>query len=225
MESGSDRIGGLDFQISPKVYEPRLSGGASLEELLQLAELVEKGIPLTPELAQTINHGTSIGGARPKALINDERSKYIAKFSSGTDQYNVIKAEFMAMRLADLCDLNVAHVKLVHASGKDILLIGRFDREYSEKVWTRKLMLSGLTLPGLDEMTPHYAGYEDLTEADPSSVHKSKGNFGRAVFTDCFQYSVRQYRRSRQKPCGLLGWKNPHADTGLRYLSANASGR
>ncbi len=70
MESGSDRIGGLDFQRSPKVYEPRLSGEARLEELLQSAELVEKGIPLTPELAQAINHGTSIGGARPKALIN-----------------------------------------------------------------------------------------------------------------------------------------------------------
>lgn len=164
MESGSDRIGGLDFQSSPKIYEPRVSGGASLEELLHSAELVEKGIPLTPELAQAINHGTSIGGARPKALINDEQLKYIAKFSSSTDQYNVIKAEFMAMRLADLCGLNVALVKLAHASGKDVLLIERFDRAYSEKGWTRKLMLSGLTLLGLDEMTPHYASYEDLAE-------------------------------------------------------------
>lgn len=164
MESGSDRIGGLDFQSSPKVYEPRVSGGASLEELLRSAELVEKGIPLTPELAQAINHGTSIGGARPKALINDEQLKYIAKFSSSTDQYNVIKAEFMAMRLAGLCGLNVAPVKLAHASGKDVLLIERFDRAYSEKGWTRKLMLSGLTLLELDEMTPHYASYEDLAE-------------------------------------------------------------
>lgn len=164
MESGSDRIGGLDFQSSSKVYEPRVSGGASIEELLRSAELVEKGIPLTPELAQAINHGTSIGGARPKALINDEQSKYIAKFSSSTDQYNVIKAEFMAMRLAGLCGLNVAPVKLARASGKDVLLIERFDRAYSEKGWTRKLMLSGLTLLGLDEMTPHYASYEDLAE-------------------------------------------------------------
>lgn len=164
MESGSDRIGGLDFQSSSKVYEPRVSGGASIEELLRSAELVEKGIPLTPELAQAINHGTSIGGARPKALINDEQSKYIAKFSSSTDQYNVIKVEFMAMRLAGLCGLNVAPVKLAHASGKDVLLIERFDRAYSEKGWTRKLMLSGLTLLGLDEITPHYASYEDLAE-------------------------------------------------------------
>lgn len=164
MESGSDRIGGLDFQSSPKIYEPRLSGEARFEELLRSAELVEQGVPLTPELAQAINHGTSIGGARPKALINKEHSKYIAKFSSSTDQYNVLKAEFVAMRLAGLCGLDVASVGLTSASGKDVLLVERFDREHHETGWTRKLMLSGLTLLGLDEMTPHYASYEKLAE-------------------------------------------------------------
>jgi len=164
MESGSDRIGGLDFQKSSTDYEPRLAGEASLEELMQSADLIEKGIPLTPELAQAINHGTSIGGARPKALINDNKAKYIAKFSSSTDQYNVIKAEFIAMRLAKLCGLNVANVKLTAASGKDVLLIERFDRVLRKDGWTRKIMLSALTLLNLDEMTPHYASYEDLAE-------------------------------------------------------------
>ena len=164
MESGSDRIGGLDFQSSPKTYQPRLAGQASLEELRRSAELIEKGELLTPELAQAIHHGTSIGGARPKALLNDDQAKYIAKFSSSTDHYNVIKAEFMAMRLAKRCGLNVATVKLAKASGKDVLLIERFDRELRNNGWTRKLMLSALTLLGLDEMTPHYASYEDLAE-------------------------------------------------------------
>lgn len=186
MESGSDRIGGLDFQVSAKTYEPRLAGQASLEELLRSAELIEKGVPLTPELAQAINHGTSIGGARPKALINDDQVKYIAKFSSSTDQYNVIKAEFMAMRLAKLCGLNVANVKLANASGKDVLLIERFDRECKNNSWMRKLMLSALTLLELDEMTPHYASYEDLAElirhrfTDPKATLQEM--FGRIVF-------------------------------------------
>lgn len=186
MESGSDRIGGLDFQASPKTYEPRLASQASLEELLHSAELIEKGMPLTPELAQAINHGTSIGGARPKALINDDHTKYIAKFSSSTDQYNMIKAEFMAMRLAKLCGLNVANVKLASASGKDVLLIERFDRELKDGNQARKLMLSALTLLDLDEMTPHYASYEDLAELirhrfrDPKATLQEM--FGRIVF-------------------------------------------
>jgi serine/threonine-protein kinase HipA len=186
MESGSDRIGGLDFQLSAKNYEARLAGQASLEELLRSAELIEKGMPLTPELAQAINHGTSIGGARPKALVNDKATKYIAKFSSSTDQYNVIKAEYIAMRLARLCGLNVAGVKPANASGKDVLLIERFDREFKNESWTRKLMLSALTLLNLDEMTPHYASYEDLAELIRHRFTNPKATlqemFGRIVF-------------------------------------------
>lgn len=186
MESGSDRIGALDFQISATDYAPRLSGQASLEELLSSSELVEKGIPLTAELAEALNHGTSIGGARPKALIDDNGSKYIAKFSSSTDQYNIIKAEFVAMKLAALCGLNVADVRLTTASGKDILLIKRFDRELKGSNWERKLMISALTLMELDEMTPHYASYEILAEIIRHKFSSPKKTleelFGRLVF-------------------------------------------
>ena len=102
LESGSDRIGALDFQLSAVDYVPRTSVNATLDELLQSAERVEKGIPLTAELDQALHHASSIGGARPKALIEDDSTKYIAKFSSSTDLYNVVKAEFVSMRLASL---------------------------------------------------------------------------------------------------------------------------
>ena len=164
LESGSDRSGALDFQQSPSEYVPRSAANAELEELLQSAERVEQGIPLTPELELALLHGSPIGGARPKALIKDGDMKYIAKFSSGSDIYNVIKAEFIAMRLAVLAGLNVAPVKLASAAGKDVLLVERFDRNYSAKGWTRKAMVSALTLLGLDEMMARYAGYESLAE-------------------------------------------------------------
>ena len=164
LESGSDRIGALDFQKSPTEYVPRSATDATLQELVQSADLVEQGIPLTPELGLALLHGTPIGGARPKALIEDGDVKYIAKFSSSSDVYNVIKAEFIAMRLAALSGLNVAPVKLVRAAGKDVLLVKRFDRNYSEKGWTRTLMVSALTLLGLDEMMARYASYEILAE-------------------------------------------------------------
>ena len=148
LESGSDRIGSLDFQQSPSEYVPRSANNVKLEELLQSADRVEKGISLTPELDQALFHGSSIGGARPKALIEDRGMKYIAKFSSGSDLYNVVKAEFIAMRLAALAGLNVAPVKLTTAANKDVLLIERFDRNCSDKGWSRKAMVSALTLLG-----------------------------------------------------------------------------
>lgn len=164
LESGSDRIGALDFQLSATEYVPRSSSNASLEELLQSAERVEQGIPLSPELDQALNHGTSIGGARPKALISDSERKYIAKFSSTADLYSVVKAEFVAMRLAKMAGLNVATVSLTQAANKDVLLIERFDRSYVNGGWQRKALVSALTLFELDEMMARYASYEKLAE-------------------------------------------------------------
>jgi len=164
LESGSDRIGALDFQRSATQYVPRLASQASLEELLTSAERVENGTPLSPELAQAIHHGTSIGGARPKALINDDARKLIAKFSSSSDVYNVIKAEYLAMRLAKRVGLSVAPVSLAKAAGKDVLLVERFDRTKTSAGWQRRLMISALTMLELDEMMARYASYEDLAE-------------------------------------------------------------
>jgi len=164
LESGSDRIGALDFQASPTEYVPRQSKGATLEELMNSAERVEKGVPLSPELDQAIFHGSSIGGARPKALIDGVEVKYIAKFSASNDSYSVVKGEFIAMRLAHLTGLNVAPVEMVKAAHKDVLLIKRFDRVDTMNGWQRKAMVSALTLFGLDEMMARYASYETLAE-------------------------------------------------------------
>jgi len=164
LESGSDRIGALDFQLSPSEYVPRSATNVSLEELLNSAERVEKGVPLTPELDIALYHGTAIGGARPKALVEDNDIKYVAKFSSSTDLYSVVKAEFIAMKLADLVGLDVAPVKLETAANKNVLLIERFDRKKIKQGWTRKSMVSALTLFALDDMMARYASYEDLAE-------------------------------------------------------------
>ena len=164
LESGSDRVGALDFQLSATEYVPRFSAIVTLDELLQSAERVEQGIPLTAELDQALFHGSSIGGARPKALIVDDDIKYIAKFSSSTDLYDVIKAEFISMRLANLVGLCVAPVSLKKSSNKDVLLIERFDRIHTGQGWQRRSMVSVLTLLGLDEMMARYASYQDLAE-------------------------------------------------------------
>lgn len=162
LESGSDRVGALDFQLSPSTYVPRSAAAAPLEELLNAARLVEEGIPLTPELDAALLHGSSIGGARPKALIDDGNEKYIAKFSSQADVYSVVKAEFIAMRLAEIVGIDAAPVKLAHVAGKDVLLIQRFDRKKIEAGWERFAMVSALTLLGLDEMMARYASYQEL---------------------------------------------------------------
>jgi serine/threonine-protein kinase HipA len=186
LESGSDRIGALDFQTSPTAYIPRQRRSPSLGELLQSAERVEKGVPLHPELDQALQHGTSLGGARPKALVDTPDHHYIAKFSASSDLHNVVKAEYVAMRLAAEVGLSVAPVRLESALGKDVLLVDRFDRERTADGWTRKAMVSALTMFELDEMMAPYASYEVLAElirhrfANPARDLREL--FGRLVF-------------------------------------------
>jgi serine/threonine-protein kinase HipA len=165
MKSGSDRIGALDFQQSATEYKARNHQTASLETLQQAAEMVEQGKPLPKELDQALNHGSSIGGARPKANIESNGRKFIAKFSGSSDTYSVVKAEYIAMILAKQAGITVANVRLTRSLGKDVLLVERFDRAFENGSWTRKMLVSGLTILGLPEEEARYASYEDLAES------------------------------------------------------------
>lgn len=161
LESGSDRIGALDFQASATEYAARSRGQASLDELARAAEKVERGVPLSPTLDEALLHGSSVGGARPKALLRDGERRLIAKFSSTTDTYPVVKGEFVAMELARRAGIDAAPVELTHALGKDALLIDRFDRPGGGR---RRQMISALTILGLSEVEARYASYASLAD-------------------------------------------------------------
>gem|GEM_PF-2320007 len=203
LESGSDRIGALDFQHSAAEYVPRGTEDTSLEQLVQAADFIEKGKPLSPELDQALQHGTSLGGARPKAQIDDGDTKYIAKFASTADLYSVVKAEFVAIRLAALAGLNVADVSLTSSLHNDVLLIERFDRVHSKAGWQRKPMVSALTMLVLDEMMARYAGYEDLAELIRHRFGPPDGRRGAGA--GCDGWAVKQ-----------VPARPPHASTGAR---------
>lgn len=160
LESGSDRVGALDFQTSPTEYHPRYHP-APLEELLRAAERFEAGEVLSQPLAAALLQGTSIGGARPKAALVADGRSLIAKFSSSTDTYPVVKAEAVAMDLAGRAGLSVASTELVRVMGRDVLLVERFDRTPDGG---RRAVVSALTILGLHEIAGRYATYFDLAD-------------------------------------------------------------
>ena len=113
----SDRTGNLDFTSSSEVYAPRQAGPATLDDLRQAAERIEAGDPIPPQLEAALLRGSSIGGARPKALLDDGDRELIAKFSSTTDTMPVVQAEFVAMTLARRAGIDAAHVELASSAG------------------------------------------------------------------------------------------------------------
>jgi serine/threonine-protein kinase HipA len=162
LESGSDRIGALDFQESPTEYVPRSTSSATLEQLMAAAAGIEAGRLLPLPLAEALTRGSSIGGARPKVLLTDADRSLIAKFSSASDIRPVVKAEGVAMELARRAGLDAAPTEVTRGAGKDVLLVERFDRPGHGR---RRHMVSALTILGLDDFTgARYGSYAVLAD-------------------------------------------------------------
>jgi serine/threonine-protein kinase HipA len=162
LRSGSDRIGALDFQERADLYVGRDETSATLVDLMGAAERVSDGRPLPAALDEALLHASSVGGARPKALLRDDGRDLIAKFSSSTDTYAVVKGEFAAMELARRAELDVAGVELRRVMDRDVLLVQRFDRVPETK--QRRALVSALTILELDELMARYASYADLAQ-------------------------------------------------------------
>ena len=164
--AGPDRIGALAVTSAPTPSTEEAAGNATLEELMTAAQHVEAGVPMTEALAAALLHGTSIGGARPKALLDEPDRRWIAKFSSSSDHFPVVGAEHAAMVLAAQCGLTVPAVRGLRCLGRDVLLVERFDRTpLGGGRWARRHLLSGLTVLRLHESEASLASYLDLAGA------------------------------------------------------------
>ena len=163
LNAGSDRIGALVVQDSSDYYQTNEFETASIDQLVEAVELIENGRPLPANLDAALVHGSSVGGARPKALLDDNQSSWIAKFSSTTDQYPVVRSEMAAMWLAGQCQIHVPTIRLLESLGKDVLLVERFDRVHEENGIKRRFMISGLTALQLHETESRLASYLDMT--------------------------------------------------------------
>ena len=186
LESGSDRIGALDFQRSATEYRPR-EESAPLVEMQQAAMAVEEGRELSEPLVQALLRATSIGGARPKVLLDDDGRKLIAKLSSSADPYPVVRAEAVGLELARRVGLDVPDSRVIESMGRDVLLVDRFDR--TPVPGQRRMMVSALTILGLDEMMARYATYPDLADVVRARFTSPRATlrelFTRIVFNIC----------------------------------------
>jgi len=90
--------------------------------------------------------GTSMGGARPKAVVENEAGLWIAKFNRPDDTWNSARVEHAMLILARACGLTTAESRVIEVAGRDVLLVKRFDREKTQAGYLRARMISALTL-------------------------------------------------------------------------------
>jgi serine/threonine-protein kinase HipA len=158
LHSPDDRAGALGFGLNQEPPAPRrkFNQTMELERLQALADLIiaDEDLPEGPEAEQAQNllgNGTSMGGARPKTVIEDESGLWIAKLRHPEDKWNDARVEHAMLILARECGLQVAESKVVTIGEHDAVLIKRFDREKTTKGYRRGRMLSALTLLRSDE--------------------------------------------------------------------------
>jgi serine/threonine-protein kinase HipA len=171
LESPDDRAGALSFGLGQEPPPPRRKFNKTLElaKLQEIADAIvrddikEKGDDAV-QIEELMLIGTSMGGARPKTVVEDDQGLWIAKFNRADDRWNYARVEHAMLALAKKCEISAAESRVVQVGGKDVLLVRRFDRFKTDKGYARARMISGLTLLQADENERDRWSYISLAE-------------------------------------------------------------
>jgi serine/threonine-protein kinase HipA len=173
LHSPDDRAGALGFGLGKVPPAPRRTFNQTLdlERLQALADAIIRDEPLPPDaeagqVEALLLLGTSMGGARPKAVVEDDDGLWLAKFSRPDDRWNHVRVEHAMLRLAQACGISAAESRVASAGDRDVLLVKRFDRRKADQGYERARMVSGLTLLRADDThrTPETWSYVALAE-------------------------------------------------------------
>ena len=156
--SPDDRAGALGFGLNREPPAPRRKFNQTIElERLQAfadAIIADEEIPddADAEQAQDLMFGgTSMGGARPKAVVEDSNTLWIAKFNRPDDKWNDARVEHAMLMLARECGLQTSESKVITIGERDVVMVKRFDREHTKAGYRRGRMHSALTLLHTDD--------------------------------------------------------------------------
>lgn len=175
LQGPDDRAGALSFGLNVKPPAPHRQFNRTLnlavlqetaEAIMNNQSLHVEKLPDQEQVRALLLQGTSMGGARPKAVIEEQKHLWIAKFSSSADRWNQPRVEHAFLQLAKKCGLHVAESKVIRVADKDVLLVKRFDREYAHQNYFRYRMISALTLLMSDDSPAIHTDWSYLSLAD-----------------------------------------------------------
>jgi len=135
--AGDDRFGGLGVSTSPTEYLPRRLGPlpmlADADEIQELIRKVQNNETVPQAQERLISPGATMGGARPKALVNIGGEQWVIKFSDG-EPADTPLIEHSAMTLARTASIRVAETMPVRLTDGHAVAIRRFDRVGSRRL-------------------------------------------------------------------------------------------
>ena len=133
--AGDERFGALGVSSSAAAYKPRRHGPlpvlADVPAMLDLVRQVEAGQPVEERRRRLVSPGATLGGARPKALLDIKGVQWVVKFAEAGDPVDSGAVEHAAMRLAALAGIAVCDTFTIPLAKKKYghaIAIRRFDR-------------------------------------------------------------------------------------------------
>lgn len=170
LHSPDDRVGALSFGRgkSPPPPAARFNKVLELAKLLEFTKAVEKDdkVELPPQVKDLIQPGTSLGGARPKNVVETDDGLWIAKFPAREDRWNNARVEASMLALARDCRIRACDFRVVSVVEDDVLLVRRFDRAKIEGGYLRHRFVSGLTVLDAGETIGDRSRWSYLLLAD-----------------------------------------------------------
>lgn len=165
--AGDDRFGALGISTSAEHYMPRHIGPypqlQDLEQLVRAVEDVQSQAPVTPEIKRLVQAGVTLGGARPKALLQTDSGPCVIKFSDVEDAVDTPLIEHATMTLAAMAGINVATTGVLplprrhsHSKRRHALTIQRFDRFKTDTLNLRLHCISAKTALAAAGLTESY---------------------------------------------------------------------
>lgn len=156
LHSPDDRAGALGFGLNQTPPAPKRTFNQTLD-LAKVQAIADAIVADNGGAAAADHHdhdqveklmmiGTSMGGARPKAVVEDSDGLWIAKFNRPDDPWNSARVEHAMLLLGRACGLVTVESRVVDVGGRDVLLVKRFDREKVAAGYLRARMVSALTL-------------------------------------------------------------------------------
>lgn len=143
-----DGAGYLSFglKVEPPAPKRKYNRTHQLGDLIAASQAIDEDRPVAAQLLEQIEPGTSMGGARAKATIEDGQYLWLGKFPTKEDRINLQRVEYATLELARRCGLNVTQARLHAVGNDDVLMLQRFDREYTDAGYLRFGLVSGLTV-------------------------------------------------------------------------------
>jgi serine/threonine-protein kinase HipA len=99
-----------------------------VQRLSEVIAKIEAAEPISAVEAKMVRAGGSLGGAKPKALIEVSGEQWIVKFFNG-EPIDTPLVEHATMTLAKRAGITVAQTQVIGLTGANAIAVRRFDRE------------------------------------------------------------------------------------------------